>query len=123
MNQDLKSIKFTYNWNNKLKCNYFTTMRLANPEKYKVGNQHKILFLENGVYRDYGIGEIVAIRNLRLHQLNIFICGLDTGYSVDQTKQIIYKMYKNRIADINHADFNLVLYRKIKKQPSQKTLF
>lgn len=34
--------KFSRNWNNKLDCNYFTTIRLYNPKKYEVGSVHEI---------------------------------------------------------------------------------
>lgn len=37
-NQDeLPTIDFSYNWNGKLNCNSFTTIRLANPNKYQIG--------------------------------------------------------------------------------------
>ena len=102
---------------------FFTTLRLRNNNKYKVGNRHKIILNEKGVLRDHGIGEIIAIRVLRLHQLNEFICGLDTGYTIDETKQILYKMYTDRVSDVNQAEFNLVLYKKEKAQNAQNKLF
>lgn len=119
----MDSFKFSYNWNKKLGCDYFTTLRLNNPAKYAVGNQHKLLLYEKGVWRDYGIVEVVAVRVIRIHQLNEFICGLDTGYGVDETKDILYKMYKDKVKDINQADFALVLLRKVKTKPSQDKLF
>jgi hypothetical protein len=119
----MKTIKFSCNWNKKLNCDYFTTIRLHNPEKYKPENCHNILLLENGVWRDYGLAEIVSVRILRLHQLNEFICGLDTGYTVYDTKQILHRMYKDRIKDINQAEFSFVLYRKVKRQPRQASIF
>ena len=115
-------IKFQTNWNKKLGCDYFTTLRLANPAKYKPGNQHKVMLLEKGTWRDYGLAEVTGVRILRIHQLNEFICGLDTGYTVDETKNILYTMYKDKVADVNKADFNLVLYRKLKIQPAQSAI-
>jgi hypothetical protein len=117
------AIKFQTNWNKKLGCDYFTTLRLANPAKYQPGAQHKVLLLEKGIWRDYGFAEVVSIRNLRIHQLNEFICGLDTGYGVDETKNILYTMYKDKVTDVNKAEFNLVLYRKIKTQPVQSSMY
>lgn len=119
----MESIKFSFNWNKKLGCDYFTTLRLRNDKKYHPGAKHKILLQEKGVWRDYGMAEVVAVRIVRIHQLNEFICGLDTGYSVDETKDILYKMYKEKVPDINQAEFNLVLYRKLKTQHAQAAIF
>ena len=119
----MDTTKFSTNWNKKLNCDYFTTLRLKNPEKYKVGARHKIKLQERGVLRDYGIAEIIDVKNIRLHQLNTFICGLDTGYSVDETKQLLHTMYKNIVEDVNKADFNLVLYRKEKNGDAQQSIF
>lgn len=115
--------KFSTNWNKKLNCDFFTTLRLRNDKKYQVGSVHKIMLKENGVFRDYGKATVVALRILRLHQLNEFICGLDTGYSVDETKNILHTMYKEKVPDVNHAEFNLVLFKKEKSQPAQKSMF
>ena len=116
----MDTIKFQYNWNKKLGCDYFITLELANPAKYATGNQHKVMLWEKGVWRDYGIAEVVAVRTLRIHQLNEFICGLDFGYTVDETKDMIYKMYKDMVKDVNQADFALVLYRKVKNNQQQQ---
>ena len=119
----MQTTKFTTNWNKKLNCDYFTTLRLRNPEKYKIGARHKIKLLERGILRDYGTAEIIDVKNIRLHQLNTFICGLDTGYSVDETKQLLHTMYKNIVDDVNKSEFNLVLYKKEKAQGAQNKLF
>jgi hypothetical protein len=118
----MKTTKFTCNWNKKLGCDFFTTLRLHNPEKYLPGNKHKILLQENGVWRDYGMAEVVSVRILRLHQFNEFICGLDSGCTVDETKNILYNLYKERLKDFNKAEFDLVLYRKEKMQNMQRKL-
>ena len=120
---NMETIKFQCNWNKKLGCDYFTTLRLNNPGKYAAGNRHKVMLHEKGVWRDYGIAEVVSVRVLRMHQLNEYICGLDTGYPVDETRNILYRMYKDKVKDINLADFALVLYRKEKMKPVQDKLF
>ncbi len=118
-----KTIRFQDNWNKKLCCNYFTTLRLHNPVKYKAGNQHKLLLQEAGIWRDYGMVEVVSVRVVRMHQLNEFICGLDFGASIDDSKDILFKMYREKVPDINKAEFALVLYKKLKSQPSQNSIF
>lgn len=36
-------ILFSHDWNNKLQCRCFTTIRINQPEKYIVGNYHDLL--------------------------------------------------------------------------------
>ena len=42
----MKEIRFSYNWNNKLNCHSYTTIRIHNPSKYEINiryNKLKIL--------------------------------------------------------------------------------
>ena len=108
----MRDIKFSYDWNQKLDGNYFTTIRLQNSDKYRVGIRHRV-FLKN---KEIGVAEIVDVKVIVLSNLNAFICGLDTGYSVEETKNILRKMYRN--ADREY--FNLVLYRYLKPEELQE---
>lgn len=86
----MQQITFSYNWNNKLNCNAFTTLRPFNPNKYKLGEQYELL-LKNapiGVYR------IAALHTLDINQINTTIALIDTGYLPEQCKEVIRKMYK-----------------------------
>lgn len=38
----VKDLRFTYNWNNKLLCKTFTSIRMYNPVKYEVGNIYRV---------------------------------------------------------------------------------
>lgn len=86
------SLEFSFNWNNKLDCKYFTTLRLSG--RFEVGNWVDI-WLKH-IYK--GRGVVVDKRQLKVSQLNQFICGLDTGYSVQETIGILSKMYPEKIA-------------------------
>lgn len=116
----METTKFQYNWNKKLGCDCFTTLRLTNPEKYRVGSRHKIMLYERGTWRDYGFATVQDRRVLRINQLNTFICLIDTGYGVDETKDILYKMYKDKVKDINQADFDFVVFKKEKVNGQQR---
>jgi hypothetical protein len=76
---ELDEIKFSTNWNNKLNNKSFSTIRIFNSNKYIVGA--KIEF-EKGFY---------------LNQLSMPMAYLDTGYSRNETIEILKKMYKNKI--------------------------
>lgn len=86
----MKQLKFSYNWNNKLNCNAFTSLRLANPGYYKEGQQYEIICKKE--FRGYAV--LQRIKVLKLADISDFIAFLDTGYSMDQTRDILKKMYK-----------------------------
>lgn len=79
-------IKFSTNWNNKLECKHFTTLRISS----KYMDQNHILVEYKGKYK---VGSIIETRQIKLWSLNEFMCRLDTGYSLKETFDIIGKMY------------------------------
>lgn len=102
----MEKIVFSYNWNNKLNCKVFTSFRIFS-EKYKVGEIKKI-FLKDEYLFD---AQIISVKKIKVIQVNEFIAGIDTGYSVEEFIEIIKKMYKDK--DINSIDFCLILFKKI----------
>jgi len=105
----LKEIAFSYNWNNKLSCNCFTTIRLMN-KKYIVGETYQIVLKKKAIK----IAEVVEIRNFKLSSLNEFIARLDTGYSKSDCEQIIRSMYRN--IDFEQTMLSIILLST--KQPA-----
>jgi hypothetical protein len=103
-----EKIDFSYNWNNKLNCKCFTTLRLKN-EKYKVGNVYEITLKGGTMF----FAKIIAIKTLKISHINDFIAAIDTGYSADEMKQLIKTMYKNKVKDIDNQDFVLILLQRI----------
>ena len=118
----MDTIKFTHNWNKKLTCTFFTTLRLENKNKYKVDETYEIRLMHKGRYTPHGHAQITEIRTLKLHQLNNFICGLDSGYSIEETVNLIYTMYKNSVTDFEKQKFFLILLKRVEPQ-KQATLF
>lgn len=91
----MENLTFSYNWNNKLDCKAFTTMRLHNPKKYFVGATFQVWLQEGaGPAKALGIVEVKDIRTLDAEQINEFIARLDTGYSRAEALQILQRMYK-----------------------------
>jgi len=97
-------IKFSYNWNNKLNCNVFTTFRIKN-EKYQVRNIYEIYLKEKYLFD----AEIVSIKELKLDEVDDYISYLDTGYSVNEFKKIMKKMYREKVDCLT---FYLILLKK-----------
>lgn len=117
----MEKIKFSTNWNNKLTNKAFTTIRLHNPNKYKLGNRYEIEFRD----KTLGFATLQDIRTFNITCLNDFVTYLDTGYNLEETKELLNRMYKGVNWDIQKLDFCLLVYDKsgYKQQPKQSSIF
>lgn len=102
-------INFSYNWNNKLDCKCFTTIRLTNSNKYRVGFEYEIQ-LKNQRIKN---ARIVGIKVFTLDGINEFISRIDTGYSKEETIKIINRMYPDTVNNVNKS-FMLILLETVK---------
>lgn len=103
------NLDFMYNWNNKLDCTYFTTLRLES-NKYQVGSIFKVNL--KTVYKKSV--EVVEIKKIKLEQINDFIAALDTGYSRTKCIELIQTMYKNKGIKWDTQIMYLILCKTIK---------
>jgi len=103
-----KRLDFSFNWNNKLDCSCFTTIRRHNPEKYKPDVVFEIFLKEQMKGRGY----VVRVKTFRLELLDDFEAFLDTGYSSEETLGIIHKMYPDATLE---TLFDLVLIKRLKE--------
>ena len=117
----METIKFTFNWNKKLETDNFTTIRLENPYKYKLGDVYNIVQVEKGRNIDRGQGKIIQLCTIKLHQLKEINCLLDTGYGLDATKDIIYKMYPGK--DWSKQELYYMVIQKVKQITKTGNLF
>ena len=88
----METLDFSYNWNSKLRCRNFTTLRLRNDGKYHKGARFEVSM--QGYPK--GKAKVVDVKIIKLDQINEWIARLDTGYSAQETKDIIKKMYKDK---------------------------
>ncbi len=100
-------INFSKNWNNKLTSEYFTTIRLYNDVKYKVGNTLDVYLGKNKLKSV----RVVAMKPVKLESINTFMAAIDTGMSVGQCKGLFRKMYPN--ADFNTQNLSFVLLQTV----------
>jgi hypothetical protein len=91
MENKIENLDFSYNWNNKLECNSFSTLRLRNDTKYYAGAKMNIRL--KGI--DKGTATIVAVSYFALDKINESVARLDTGYSESDCNDFIRKMYKD----------------------------
>jgi len=86
-----ENLDFSNNWNNKLNCDAFSTLRLRNDKKYYIGAKKNIRL--KGVLK--GAATIVGISYFTIDKINESVARLDTGYSATECRKIIMSMYKN----------------------------
>lgn len=84
-------LEFKYNYNNKLRCKVFTSLRLPNP-KLRVGAKFDITL---GGYRK-GLAKIISVDRIRGGELKLEQAKIDTGFNVIETMQILKNLYKDR---------------------------
>lgn len=101
------SINFSTNWNNKLDCIAFTTIRLKNPKKYIIGKKYKILLKKE--LKKQAI--IKDIKHFFINDINEYVAYLDTGYSASETIEIVKKMYSK--VNLDKQPFSFILLKTI----------
>ena len=114
----MEKLEFTTNWNNKLDCKCFTTIRIFNPSKHFKGNQFEI----NLKKKFKGKAIVLGIIKAYLKDLNDYMCYLDTGYNREETTQLFLRMYPK--IDFRHQQIVVILLKKIEPlKPQQTNLF
>jgi hypothetical protein len=109
------TIDFSHNWNSKLCCQYFTTIRPRNDHKYILGGTYRLTYKKA---KELGPGVIMLISHFTLAQISDAIFLLDMGYPPDECRKLLLTMYKNYNFDWDKQQFSFILLH----QP-HKTLY
>lgn len=106
-------ITFTYNWNNKLCNNVFTTVRIKNPAKYKLNEVYDIILSKsiNIEPTNHGKAQIVLIQDLLIDKVTEGITLIDTGYSHDKFIELVKTIYKNAKLAFTTHPFSLIFLK------------
>ena len=116
MNQsEILTLEYSFNWNNKLNCNYFTSLRVS--EKWM---HHTVVILK--CKKQFKVVKLLDAKKLYTSQLNDWICYLDTGYNKIDTLNILGKMYKFDPAKDNKIIY-LYLYESLSSWMSEDEAF
>ncbi len=112
MNNQPLNLRFSYNWNKKLDCNCFTTLRLHDAAKYQPGKVYNVYLEEKGKEQKYlGQAECITVLTLQKSDITEMQARLDTGYSAAETRKILDRMYKCEGKDIK-LDLSLLKWSK-----------
>jgi hypothetical protein len=109
-------LEFTENWNGKLNCSTFTTMRLHNPQKY-CGGAIKQIYLK-GIWK--GNAKVIDVKRIYLKDINLYVAKLDTGLPIDKCRDLLRNMHKKRPInwETQLIDLCLLEYQKESKEPT-----
>lgn len=114
-----EELTFSYNWNAKLGCRCFTTIRLHDENRFAVGAVFEIVLGKGKKRQPYGRAVVRAVRKFTINQLGPFQAMLDTGYSLEETKVILRRMYSHMN---DWTEFDLVLLEFDRKAAEQGEL-
>lgn len=118
----MNRLNFSHNWNSKLDCDCFSTIRLYNAAVHFIGREVKIYDNSTTPARFKGYGVYMVCEPFKLSQLKPAAAMLDTGYSLDETRNIIRTMYKNKVKDIETESLVYIVVKKIKPVEKQQKL-
>lgn len=106
----MHTIKFTTNWNNKLHCKAFTTIRMRNDSVYHEFARLKVEYEKEGISFE---AEVLRVKPFMLDNLTNHDAFLDTGYNKTVTISIIETMYKNKNINVHSTEFVLITLKKL----------
>jgi len=119
----MNRLDFSHNWNNKLQCNVFSTIRRHLPAVHYHGKIVEVYDCSHNPARFIGRAEYILVSPIKLHQLKPAMALLDTGYGLNETKEILINMYKNKVDDVHQESFCYCILKKIKEKPVQHSMF
>ena len=118
----MERLTFSHNWNRKLDCDVFSTIRLWNPAKHYEGKEVEIYDNSVNPGRYKGRGKYAIVSEFKLNQLKPAAAMLDTGYSLEETINILKTMYFKKVPDLEKQSFAYIIVRKEKVKPTQNKL-
>jgi hypothetical protein len=91
----MKAIEIPYskNWNNKLQCEVYTTIRVWNPTKYQKGRTFHAML--NG--KLHHTGTIEDVRKIFFKDMHDWVTRLDANLSSEEFKNMMRKMYQAKL--------------------------
>jgi hypothetical protein len=89
----MEQIKFSHNWNGKLFLENFGTVRLHNPDKYRLDAKLELLLRNQFL----GVVEVVAVKRFYYKNISDVLSHLDVGKPAHYLAGIIGRMYKDKV--------------------------
>ena len=104
---DMETIRFNKNWNQKLCCDNYTTIRLHS-NKFYVGNiLETVCKTDNSEIKE--MAKVVYVRSYRLNDIPEEVFWTDCGMSKEHAIQMIEKMYLKYNIHIHSAKWDVMV--------------
>jgi hypothetical protein len=109
----VKTLEFSYNWNNKLNCKSFSTVRIKNLNKYVFLDEYQVVLKTKGTGADIqkGLARLQSIHYFHLHNVSPAISFLDSNLSVIDFQKLVLKMYKNKNIDFRKTELCFLVFQ------------
>lgn len=118
----MERLNFSTNWNRKLDCDTFSTIRLWNPEKHYQGREVDIYDKSVSPPRFKGVGRYELVSEFTINQLKPAAAMLDTGYTLEETQNMIRTMYHKTVPNVETQPLAYIIIKKVKQVNTQNTL-
>lgn len=105
-------INFSKNWNNKLFCESFSTIRLRDDERFVPGKLFEAVLMDGDKEVFSKKVKLYCINITKLDKLTEGMALIDTGMSKEKTIGMFNNMYKHKVEDVNQADFVHLIFGK-----------
>ena len=114
METNSNQVVFSCNWNFKLNCNIFTTIRKCNDfnlAKYQKGRLMHVML------KDQDLGEVIIqnVWRVKFGKIPQFVVEQDTGYSYENAIGIFENLMHKTANELLESDVLLILFRKTLK--------
>lgn len=103
-----QEMNFARNWNSKLNCRFFSTIRLSS-QKWTSGQYYRVNLNREFLFRAKIIDKITT----KLNQLKPFTAALDTGMPLAETQQFLFEQYKDHVSDWEKQTLDVLLVENI----------
>ena len=105
----MRVFNFSHNWNNKLDCNQFSTIRLRNDYKNVVGDIAQVKYK----HETFNV-QVVYISHFPFSKLNDGMTRIDMDLPIDKARTVLERMYSKKVPNINKQQFSFIVLKKLR---------
>lgn len=109
----MQTLYFSYNWNNKLDCKSFSTVRIENPGKYQLLELFEVVLKtkKNEPEMKKGIARLQAVNSFLLDKVSPGMSFLDANLPVIDFISLVKTMYKNKGIDFKKKKMSFLIFQ------------
>lgn len=102
----MENIVFSQNWNNKLLCGAFTTVRMENPDRYRWGGEYTVVMGRHQL----GSAKIVMLKTLYYKDLTEGMSMVDTGRPLPYLLKLLDSFYPSANWSVDRLNWMVLEY-------------